>query len=306
MLHRLGTRPVTRLLLLSSIRGSSVRGSLRTAMAMPSPPDVLRVTTTEESSSAADRLCEALGFAAQVTREEIHSFYWWEGAVQSEPEVRISFETSEPFESVLRAVEAAHSYDVPMILADTSDKGAAHWKGDIRPLDGGAEAGAALAERLAASRLVACAQVAPDGSIAVKTVASARLAVARAAEEEGGGAVAWSPVTGNTAYLRWLEEECVAAPRFVVAADGHAAPSAQTAKHFLLSRPGGLLVASCLWRPVEATFRHVHDSAACPERRVHDGADERRRDERLRVGDTRGAHRGVGGLDARCRRRRRG
>ena len=154
MLHRLGTRPVTRLLLLSSLRGSSVRGSLRTAMAMPSPP-VLRVTTTEESSSAAERLCEALGFATQVTREEIHSFYWWEGAVQSEPEVRVSFETSEPFESVLRAVEAAHSYDVPMILADTSDKGAAHWKGVIRPLDGGAKA---LAERLAASRLVACAQ----------------------------------------------------------------------------------------------------------------------------------------------------
>ena len=108
--------------------------------------------------------------------------------------------------------------------------------------------------------------MAPDGSIAVKTVASARLAVARAAEEEGGGAVAWSPVTGNAAYLRWLEEECVAAPRFVVAADGHAAPSAQTAKDFLLSRPGG----ACLWRPVSRG--HVHAPSTTRPRRVPKGA----------------------------------
>ena len=40
----------------------------------------------------------------------------------------------------------------------------------------------------------------------------------------------------------------------------------------------------------EATSSAVHDtSATCPERRVHDGADERRREERFRVGDTRGA-----------------
>jgi len=48
-----------------------------------------------------------------------------------------------------------------------------------------------------------------------------------------------------------------------------------------------VLVAACLERPRP---RAVHDtSATCPERRVHDGADERRREERFRVGDTRGA-----------------
>ena len=55
-----------------------------------------------------------------------------------------------------QVVGAAHNYDVPMIIADAPGKpaGARYWKGIISP----AANAAALAESLAGSRLVACAQ----------------------------------------------------------------------------------------------------------------------------------------------------
>lgn len=55
-----------------------------------------------------------------------------------------------------QVVGAAHNYDVPMIIADAPGvpAGAGYWKGIISP----AANAAALAESLAGSRLVACAQ----------------------------------------------------------------------------------------------------------------------------------------------------
>ena len=165
----------------------------------------LRVTTTTDTPEAEQKLLEAVGsFAASqsVLRESIHSFYWWEGQVQSDPELRLSFETSLPLEDVLMHVGAAHNYDVPMIIADTVDAGSAHWKGIIATSDDGS----VLAERLAASRLVACAQVASDGSVMVKTTAGAKAAVAERAQRP----VQWVPITGNSPYLSWLETEVAA------------------------------------------------------------------------------------------------
>ena len=59
----------------------------------------------------------------------------------------------------------------------------------------------ALAEKLAASRLVACAQVS-GASIAVKTTAKAKADV-----EALMPGVQWTPIEGNKPYLDWLDEE---------------------------------------------------------------------------------------------------
>merc|ERR1712232_979205 len=99
---------------------------------------------------------------------------------QSDVEYRVSFTTDSTFERVLEAVGSVHNYDTPMIVADTADATSGHCKGLI------AEGGNGLAEKLAATRLVACAQGTVDGTIAVKTTADSKAAV-----EQLAPAVEW-------------------------------------------------------------------------------------------------------------------
>lgn len=86
---------------------------------------------------------------------------------------------------------------------------AVHWKGII---SGGAQA-STLASALAASRLVACAQVAADGTLHVKTVRAARepvdgvVAATAAAAGVSKMPVEWRPIVGNAAYLEWVTAE---------------------------------------------------------------------------------------------------
>jgi len=48
---------------------------------------------------------------------EMHSFYWWDGLVQSEDEVAVVFKTTEAAVDALVAfVSDKHSYDVPAII----------------------------------------------------------------------------------------------------------------------------------------------------------------------------------------------
>lgn len=85
-----------------------------------------------------------------------------------------------------------------MIIADDAGSAddAPYWKGVL------AEGGSALAESLASSRLVACAQVGGDGALAVKTTAKAKGAVDKLAP-----AIRWTPIVGNVDYLEWLDAE---------------------------------------------------------------------------------------------------
>merc|ERR1711981_783097 len=141
-----------------------------------------RVATTTDTQDAAAKLLKAIDglHGSDVLQEKIHSFYWWEGKVASEEEVRLSFNTTRPLDEVLSAVGSVHNYDVPMIIGDTI-VGDRHWhwweywKGLYAPVE--PEMAMKLAEELAASRLVACAQVASDGSVAVKTSAKAKAAL---------------------------------------------------------------------------------------------------------------------------------
>jgi len=177
--------------------------NLSRAAAMASSP--LRCTTTTDNQAAEDKLRVAIGklpAGTEVLREEIKAYYWWEGEVQNDPEIRLTFDTIAPLPEVVDAIAAAHNYDVPMIIADSANDASLHWKG---LLSGGSEA-AVLAERLAASRHVACAQVASDGLLAIKTTAKAKAAV-----EALVPGVSWVPIEGNGPYMTWLDEETRAA-----------------------------------------------------------------------------------------------
>ena len=118
--------------------------------------------------------------------------------MQNDDEKRVAFTAERPLDVVLEAIGGSHNYDVPMIIADAPAP-TGHWKGSIAASD----AAASLAKTLAGSRLVACAQIAPDGTLAVKTTAKAKAAV----DALSPTPVEWVPIVGNQPYLDWLETE---------------------------------------------------------------------------------------------------
>lgn len=131
----------------------------------------LNVVTTTDSAAAAAKLRDAIvgsKVAASVHEEVVQSFYWWDGQVQNESETRLSFDTLESFSAASDVVLANHNYDTPMVIAPADD--------DSRYLKGVLQGDAGVAEALAASRLVACAQLS-ETELSVKTVAAARAAV---------------------------------------------------------------------------------------------------------------------------------
>ena len=163
------------------------------------------VTTTTDDASAEAKIKEALlaaklvKHADDIKREVIRSFYWWEGRVQDDAEVRLSFETSS-FETALSVLSSSHNYDVPMIVGDGgSATDSRYWKGVI------VSASSELAAELAGSRLVACAQLADGGGLTVKTTAAAKAPIE--ARLGPSAQVRWEPIIGNSAYLDWVVQE---------------------------------------------------------------------------------------------------
>ncbi|RZU53882.1 periplasmic divalent cation tolerance protein [Krasilnikovia cinnamomea] len=80
-----------------------------------------QVVTTTDSRDAADALArsavEARVAACAQVSSPITSTYWWEGAVESAEEWRITFKTPIARYSALEAhIREHHSYDVPEIL----------------------------------------------------------------------------------------------------------------------------------------------------------------------------------------------
>ena len=134
--------------------------------------------------------------------------------MQDDAEIRLSFDTTTEFAQVVSVLSAAHNYDVPMIVGEALDGAgvtdAEHVKGT---LSGGAHA-SSLASSLAASRLVACAQVSEEsGTVHVKTVRAAIAPIderVRLEAASGGFAppsIAWTQIAGNADYLSWVSEE---------------------------------------------------------------------------------------------------
>jgi periplasmic divalent cation tolerance protein len=83
--------------------------------------DMLAVFTTVSSHDEADRLARAAierRLAACVQVEAIHSTYRWQGAIASEPEVRLMFKTRRLLYPGLEAMlKELHPYELPAIFA---------------------------------------------------------------------------------------------------------------------------------------------------------------------------------------------
>jgi periplasmic divalent cation tolerance protein len=82
--------------------------------------DYVLVTTTTDNNDEARRLAADLvtaRLAACAHIDEIRSTYWWDGAVQNDPEFRIEFKTpADRADALQAAILAAHSYDVPQVI----------------------------------------------------------------------------------------------------------------------------------------------------------------------------------------------
>ena len=74
--------------------------------------------TAEEARAIAKTIVsERLAACANILGA-MESVYWWDGAVQSEPEVSFILKTkSELLERLIARVKALHSYDCPCVVA---------------------------------------------------------------------------------------------------------------------------------------------------------------------------------------------
>jgi periplasmic divalent cation tolerance protein len=83
--------------------------------------DLLAVFTTVANTDQAEALARtAVGqrLAACVQVEAIHSTYRWQGAIASEPEVRLLFKTTRGLYPALQALlRQMHPYELPAIFA---------------------------------------------------------------------------------------------------------------------------------------------------------------------------------------------
>jgi len=83
-------------------------------------PELVEVVTTVSTEEEAVRMASAVvraGLAACAHLEEIRSIYSWHGALQDEPEFRLTMKTVPARADELeRRLRDAHPYDTPMIL----------------------------------------------------------------------------------------------------------------------------------------------------------------------------------------------
>ena len=83
--------------------------------------DIIAVITTVGDRAEARQLARTvierrLAACAQIS--EIESFYYWEDAVQNDPEWRLLFKTTaEGYPALEQAIRELHSYDLPAIHA---------------------------------------------------------------------------------------------------------------------------------------------------------------------------------------------
>lgn len=84
--------------------------------------DILEVAVTCPDEATAPRLGRAavetrLAACANVSGP-VRSLYWWDGAVQDEPEWSLTLKSSEPRRERLQALlTRLHPYDLPVIVA---------------------------------------------------------------------------------------------------------------------------------------------------------------------------------------------
>lgn len=84
-------------------------------------PSFLIVTTSFPDEAGAKTMLDALLQQRLVACGHIHqvrSSYWWQDAIVTRPEWILSVKTrAELYETLQSAIQTAHEYDVPMIVA---------------------------------------------------------------------------------------------------------------------------------------------------------------------------------------------
>ncbi len=103
-------------------RSSPTTPHCATPPAASTPPDtLLLVQTTCADEAEAERLAQSLlerRLAACVLIEPVQSRYCWQGQMQCSLEQRLSIKTlARHWRALEAAIVAAHSYEVPMVIA---------------------------------------------------------------------------------------------------------------------------------------------------------------------------------------------
>eukprot|EP00927_Polykrikos_kofoidii_P067318 TRINITY_DN62819_c0_g1_i1.p1 TRINITY_DN62819_c0_g1~~TRINITY_DN62819_c0_g1_i1.p1 ORF type:complete len:254 (-),score=42.39 TRINITY_DN62819_c0_g1_i1:147-908(-) len=237
----------------------NVKGLLRglAAVVVPLQVQATWVSTTTVDKEAVAKIAKTLvnkfGTGIDDFRTaNIRSYYWWEGAVQDDAEVRGDFRSDLPFAEVRDVIASVHPYDVPMIVSDAPaellqgiEPAIKYVRGVFEIAETAGSDGTAqrVAKDLVASRLVACAQVEmvsePEvaARMAVKTIVGHRGEIDQRVRKIAGKGLkfAWGPILANQPYLDWVSEnvgDSVAADRASVAGgadSGHAAAAARDA-----------------------------------------------------------------------------
>jgi len=90
---------------------------------------VLSTCATEEEAAKLSRMLVEARVAACVTMVPgARSVYRWQGAIESAPECLLIIKSSRQlFEALRKALEEAHAYDVPEVLAVPVVEGAANY-----------------------------------------------------------------------------------------------------------------------------------------------------------------------------------
>ena len=82
--------------------------------------ECVMVQTTLGSSEQAEALAARMvkqRLAACVHRNSIHSIYRWEGAIEQDNEIRLTFKTTLAVKNALiQAIKEAHPYEVPELI----------------------------------------------------------------------------------------------------------------------------------------------------------------------------------------------
>ncbi len=79
---------------------------------------LMTAASREEAARLAEMLVGARLAACVQILPEMESVYWWEGAIQREPEhLLLAKTTAARFAALEREVRALHSYDTPEIVA---------------------------------------------------------------------------------------------------------------------------------------------------------------------------------------------
>ena len=78
---------------------------------------------TEEAESLARKIVEAKLAACVQVLPQMKSFYFWENEIQTDSEHLLLIKTlEEKFDELEKFIKANHSYDVPEIVAVSSEK----------------------------------------------------------------------------------------------------------------------------------------------------------------------------------------